>query len=329
MLRVPFAAVAIAAVCQAQPLEPLRTLQKDHPRLIALDEDIERIRELIKTDRLAKLIYGSLVRQAAELEGALPVEYKLVGPRLLAQSRRCLDRIYTLALLHRLDGSPRYLTRAVRELRAAAYFPDWNPSHFLDTAEMTHAFAIAYDWLYHALTPEERSWIRRAIVDHGIDPALAVYDRQGWWTTSEYNWNQVCNGGVGIAALAIADEEPERSARVLRHALRSLPLAMASYAPDGGWAEGPGYWHYATRYTVYFLAALRTALGHDFGLSDSPGFERAGHFRVYFSGPTGRTFNYADAADRPGAAAEMFWLARRFKEPVYAWHERGQLEQAP
>jgi hypothetical protein len=64
-------------------------------------------------------------------------------------------------------------------------------------------------------------------------------------------------------------------------------LALASYGPDGGWAEGPDYWHYATRYAVCLLAGLHTALGHDFGLSEMPGFTHTGHFRVHSIGPSG------------------------------------------
>ena len=30
-------------------------------------------------------------------------------------------------------------------------FEDWNPSHFLDVAEMTAGLAIGYDWLYDEL----------------------------------------------------------------------------------------------------------------------------------------------------------------------------------
>ena len=33
---------------------------------------------------------------------------------------------------------------------------------------------------------------------------------------------------------------------------------MRSFAPDGGWAEGPGYWAYATHYNVFYLAALQS-----------------------------------------------------------------------
>ena len=35
---------------------------------------------------------------------------------------------------------------------------------------------------------------------------------------------------------------------------------QVEYGPDGAWAEGPGYWRYATQYNVVFLAALETAL---------------------------------------------------------------------
>jgi len=76
---------------------------------------------------------------------------------------------------------------------------------------------------------------------------------------------------------------------------------------------------YATRYTVYFLAGLETALGKDFGLSNIEGFSRAGHFRVYSCGTAGKTFNYADAGSNIEETPGMFWLARRFKQPVYAW----------
>lgn len=310
----------------AQTADPLKTLRKQHPRLIALDADLQRVRELIRRAPQARSIYQALQEEAERIQSAAPVQHILIGPRLLAQSRRCLDRVYTLALLYRLDGKPEHLERALKELRAAADFPDWNPSHFLDTAEMTHAFAIGYDWLYPALTEEQRSWIRQAILDKGIRQALPLYEQQRGWVVNRFNWNQVCNGGIGLGALAIADEEPELCRRVLNWALESLPRAMASYAPDGGWPEGPGYWHYATRYNVYFLAGLETALGTDFSLSTLPGFAQAGRFRVYFCGSAEKTFNYADAGDAIGGAAEMFWLARKFNEPVYAWHQQRRLE---
>ena len=316
----------------ALPLLPsqigLDTLRQPHPRLIASNQDISRVRRLVRSNEGARSVYAKLSAEAAQIMKQPPVEYKLIGPRLLDKSRTALGRVYTLGLLYRLEGDRPILTRIVDELRAAAAFKDWNPSHFLDTAEMTHAFAIAYDWLYHVLSDEERVWIREAIVNKGLEPALAFYENRRGWTLATHNWNQVCNGGITLGALAIAEDEPARAGRILRSAVESIPRAMASYAPDGGWNEGPGYWAYATRYNVAFLAGLDSALGADFGLSQMKGFDKAGEFRVYFSSPAGKTFNYADASDALGPAECTLWLARRFNEPVYAWQELELLKQS-
>jgi len=307
----------------------LAGLRPGHPRLIALKEDWPRLQQLLTTSPELGAIRDSLYQQAVRILDEPTVEHKLIGPRLLQESRRCLDRVYILAAMYRLTGEARFTERARKEMLAAASFPDWNPSHFLDTAEMTHALAIGYDWLYDELSPDDRAAIRSAIIEKGLKPAAACYLEKRWWVTSNFNWNQVCNGGIGIGALALADEEPDLAGYILNQALESLPLAMASYAPDGGWAEGPGYWHYATSYNVYLLAALETALGSDRGLSALPGFDRTGFFRIYFVSPTGRTFNYADAGDQAGSAPEMFWLARTFSQPLFAWHQREHRGRRP
>jgi hypothetical protein len=104
---------------------------------------------------------------------------------------------------------------------------------------------------------------------------------------------------------------------------------MASSAPEGGWEEGPGYWSYATRYNVFMIAALQSALGTDSGLSRMPGFADAGMFRIHSVGPSGRTFNFADAHDRVSTTFEMLWLGRAFDRPVYAAFERESAETHP
>ncbi len=312
--------------------EILKTLKQDHPRLIIQEKDIPRIRQLIKDDKTAKAIYDNIKKEADKILNQETVEYKIVGPRLLTQSRRCLDKVYTLSLVYLIENDQKYLKRAVIELRAAANFPDWNPSHFLDTAEMTHAFAIGYDWLYAGLNQEEKTFIRSAIIDKGLQvylDRLADKDtHKSWYVRCQHNWNQVCNGGIGTGALAIADEAPELAEKVLSICINHMPLALQHYAPDGGWNEGPGYWHYASRYTVYFLAALQTALNNDFGLSDYPGLDNAGQFRMHFEGPTGASFNYADAGSRVRGTHEMYWMAQRYTRPEYAWFQRQDASSA-
>ncbi len=319
----------IAACGQAPPPVPsdedrarLQSLRREHPRLIATAEELRRLQETIRREPLAQR-WRDLLRQRAErVLQEPPVERKLIGYRMLHQSRLALDRIYLLALMYRLEGDRRFAERARTELLTVCAFSNWNPIHFLDTAEMTHAVAIGYDWLYDFLTPEERAVLRNAIVNLGLKPSLPIEGRQPWWLNVEHNWNQVCNGGITIGALAVADEEPELAAYILGRSLNAVKKAMASYAPDGGWAEGPGYWRYATQYNVFMLAGLESALGTDFGLSRMPGFSATGLFPLHFTGPTGRTFNYADGGDRLGNASELFWLARKFRRPLFAWMQR-------
>ncbi len=298
-------------------------VRKEHPRLLATSSDFERAKQVIKSNPLASEFYQRLKSQAERICQEPPSRYEIPdGLRLLATSRRVLQRVYTLALIYRLDGDKRYLDRAWRELEAAANFPDWNPRHFLDTAEMAHAFAIGYDWLYGEWSEEQRRILRDAMLQKAVLPALKVYREKGWWSQARHNWNQVCNGGIGMAALALLDEVPDLCGETLNHALQSLQIPMREFAPDGAWGEGPGYWNYATFYNCIFLAALETALGTDFGLSKAIGFSETGLFPIYITGPTGRTFNFADGGDGTLRAPQMFWLARKFNRPVYAWYAR-------
>jgi len=194
---------------------------------------------------------------------------------------------------------------------------------------MSHAVGVGYDWLYDYLDPQTRDRIRTALIEKGLKPGLEIYAKNGWWVQSEHNWNQVCNSGMIIGALAIAETDPSYAERIVPAAVKSLPRALKTYGPDGAWGEGPGYWSYATHYTAYGLTALDTALGNTFGLLEIDGLSKAGSFPVYTAGPTGLYLNLADVGERSARRpmACMFWLARTFHNPLYAWSEHEQIAQ--
>ncbi len=329
------------AILSAQPPSPqaqappatqpgLSTLRPSHPRLLVLDDDLPRVRALIAADPRVRHWRDRLRQRASQQLDEPIVARVLVGPRLLAQSRAALERITTLAGLYRLDRDPRALARAKAEMLAAAAFADWNPSHFLDVAEMTAALAIGYDWLYADLSPEDRLTIRQAIATKGLKPGLAAIGKKAWWAVEgRNNWTQVCLGGLALGALAVAEDEPALAAQVMT-AVQGDGLAkrLRLYAPDGGDEEGPGYWDYATTYTVLLLAGLETALGNDLGIGAAPGLAATGLFRMHAIGPSGASFNYADARERPDGAPQMFWLAGRFDRPEYRAHERAWLQRS-
>ena len=332
VVSVAVAAGMLAAACPAAETSAaspiLRTLRPGHPRVLLTPESLQALRQAVRSDPARQAMLGRLRGQADSLLGARTVEYKIVGPRLLAQSRRCLERVETLSLAYLLTGDAKYAARAMKELGAAAAFRDWNPSHFLDTAEMSCAFGIGYDWLHGWMNGEQRATVRAALLEKGLARGLEAYRgaaRWGWWTRAHHNWSQVCNGGLAVGALAVADEEPAVAGEILESGLKAVRGAMANFGPDGSWNEGPGYWGYTLRYTSYYLAALGSALGSMHGLEKAPGLEKAGTFRVYFVGPTDRTFNFADAHDGAGSHPSMFFLARTFRQPLWAWHQRERM----
>jgi hypothetical protein len=328
-----YGARALAADSPAQGSAVLQSLRNEHPRLLASRADFAAIKARIGADATLSRWHAD-VRNDAEgiFSQPLPTYDKPDGIRLLATSRRVLERIYTLGMMFRLSGDRRYAERAWAELDAAARFPDWNPSHFLDVAEMSHGFAIGYDWLHDVWTPAQREALIGAIVGKGLEPGLAAYagSKEGWWAKNSNNWNLVCNGGLGMAALAVGKERPELAADVLGKALNSLRDADAinSFAPDGGWVEGPGYWSYASRYLFTLLAGLRSALGTDFGLSNTPGLAEAGRFPIYVTGPANKTFNFADGSDGRLDAPVLLWMAEAYGHPEYAAYQQQNKKAA-
>ena len=250
---------------------------------------------------------------------------------MLDQSRTAIQHIVTCALAFRLTGDLRFAERAKRDMLTAAAFADWNPSHFLDIAEMSFAVGIGYDWLYPQLTPDERLTLKRALLEKSLVFAPAAYapggptDKRVWFVTARHNWNQVCNGGLLTAALALADEEPALARLVVNGARASLPLVMAAYQPDGAYPEGPGYWAYGTTYNVIALTLLEGTLGTDFGLGAAPDFDRTALYRLAVQGPTGLGFNYADGGAGLEDTPAYAWLAQRYRHPAALEQSRSLL----
>jgi len=312
--------LASAPVCKADG--PLDTLNTKHPRLLFTDNDLPAIRRAIKSDAFAKQQYQELLVRGEALLDAPPDKYQIGGPEhtLLTVARDLEDRIVTLAALYRMSGDRRFATRATQEMLSAASYPNWSTWHFLDTAEVTTAVGIGYDWLYSTLSAQDRKTIRDALVEKSIDPWLALIAAGKAHYAN--NWAQVCNGGETIGALAIADEERGRAEQVISYAQPAMAQIMELFAPDGGFEEGPGYWTYATIFNVLYINSLDTALGTDFGVSNSPGFSLTPEYRIQATGPTNLYANFGDANSAASPAPQVFWFARRFHRPAYAVLER-------
>ena len=292
---------------------------RPHPRLFTDAAGFAALKSRLGKEEL--LTSGAeFVRAAADaLLGTKPVERIQEGRRILAVSRKALYRINTLALAYRLYGDKAHLERAVAEMRAVCAFRDWNPSHFLDTAEMTLAVAVGYDWLYGDMAEAERREIAAGLRRCGLEASREWAD----WVRYSHNWGQVCHAGILAGALALAEDDPSEAARFVQRCIDNLPRPMAHLAPDGNYPEGPSYWNYGLEFNVVALALLEDTLGSDFGLAALPGFRETAAYPDLMTGPSGTTFNYCDGSEQRAPTCALWWFARRFGNPkLLAYYER-------
>lgn len=293
---------------------------KTHPRLLATREQLANLPSTLDSDPLRQQLAVAIIREANNLRDVPPIERKLIGRRLLDKSRTCVERVTVLAMAYYLTGDSKHVERCKQEMLTAARFSDWHPEHFLDTAEMTFALALGYDWLFDQLDEASRQEIRTAIVEKGV--RVPFDTKFNGWVRSTNNWGQVCHGGLTAGALAVMEDEPELAARTVYSALVNVIPSMKAFAPHGSYPEGPGYWSYGTTYNVLLISALESALGSDFGLSHAPGFDETGAYPALACGPSDLFFNYADGSAKRGIQAARFWFAARYHRPDWLRDER-------
>ena len=215
----------------------IRQADKKHPLLFADGASFAVLRERAVKEEFVQQALGRILFDADSMLAFPPSTREMEGRRLLGISRRVLHRVSTLAMAYRLSGKQTYLDRCATEMRAVADFPDWNPSHFLDVAEMTLAMAVGYDWLYNDLDESTRKTVADAILEKGLRTSL----KHTGWVKASNNWGQVCHAGMLAGALALMDQQESLAVEIAHRAIINLPRSMHAFEPKGCYPEGPGY----------------------------------------------------------------------------------------
>jgi hypothetical protein len=300
-----------------------------HPRLYFTKQREAELKKLRETDPFLDKVVKEIIKKADRLLPDKPTHYVLPdGQRLLSQSKRCGERTTALAFAYRMTGDKKYADAAIAEMLSVCRFKDWHPSHFLDTTEMTFAVACGYDWLYDVIPDKQRTEIKNALLNLGLRVGLSHYQKKAWWTKAHNNWNEICNSGLTVGALAVAEEDRNLSGKIVNAAVQSLPNGLSIYKPDGAYPEGPGYWHGGQTYSELMIFALKDVLGSDFNFSKTEGLSVTGDFLIGMFGPTNQTFNYADGTLVTASPPAIFALARLFNRPDYAYWLKKNVESS-
>ncbi|EJD03712.1 uncharacterized protein FOMMEDRAFT_167044 [Fomitiporia mediterranea MF3/22] len=330
-----------------QPSNPSpTTVRTDRPRLIAPAFKWEALPNLIAHDPYLSGWNQTIFGNATQWKSMDPVPYFMDGSSgILDVCRQVKERVKAFAYAYRMTNDTSWVDRTWLELQNAAgntsnpWGPEedrWNSAHFLDTAEMSAAFGIAYDWLYDMWSDDKKQAIRFTLNKYGLSLGVAALTQgtNGWWSAAGVygNWNCVCNGGLTLASLAVLGDDETGNAQQLLGL--TIPNAkencVFAVSDDGSWAETANYWYFGTTGWAEMTAALISATGSDFGmLSNNPNFNQTGLFHMYIQGATS-LFNYGDHGPNKytATANSLIFMADKFNVPAYVLYQRDQHDAA-
>ncbi|MFC4776600.1 OmpL47-type beta-barrel domain-containing protein [Paenibacillus sp. GCM10023252] len=303
-----------------------------HPRIVATADTFATIKANLSTDKYLKTGHTGTMQAADALLNSPVIPFAMSGNVIVSQRNlvddyKIPDYIMKLGYAYQMTGDKQYADRAWKEMENVINFPHWGnkeQGQFLGTGQVLFGMAIGYDWFFDYLSADQKKLVRNAIIEKGIKPGMLLFSLNNpggyspgtasLWQSIKSNWNQVGNGGLVTASLAILDEEPDLAGRMLENSIRSLEWASSIYAPDGAYEEGVGYWSYGTGFMINAFSSLENAAGTIFGLDKAPGLQETPLYLVYLRGPGG-AFNYGDAGEDSRSApldAEMHWFAAHY-----------------
>ncbi len=261
-----------------------------HPRLFFDAADRQRLIDRSRDPKLATLwsylqTTAKSARESGELAHGgkvfemLDTEYLL--PSLLGYFdvlNRARTRIAYNAFEAYVTGNNEARSAAKAALLDVAQWKRWEPPWFRAHGQHTYYpagllaadVALGYDLLYADLSENERSIVRRALIEKAIIPTFKEYVADNRVMANTSNWIAHTVGGALIAAASIASDldQVENDGRFEIYVgglLRKLEDHIAaSFLADGSYGEGISYHEFDVETLGPALVALRRAFGIDY-----------------------------------------------------------------
>jgi hypothetical protein len=259
-----------------------------HPYVLFSAADIPAL-EARNSDPLAKRMWDGIVARADRVLSRDPATERRSDEPWSRMGQE-LSPIDALALAYALTGNADYAQAAAPRLAILAHEDWWHEanSEMLITSAATRTMGTAYDWLYHALSADQRAEIRAAMVEWGLKPIAKATADGAWWTAWYHcNWGSVIYGEAGVAALALLGDEPE-AADWVRLSQRKIWHYMHSLEKDGSWGESATYAAFAWSNAISFAGAVRRVTGYD--LFATPRLPKLPDWFLTIIDPSGENF---------------------------------------
>ena len=284
------------------------------PRIALSSEMVENIHNMRKTDEVFNRKVEDFIKRVdkeMEEELVLPKYEYSDGLRTLKAAWSFRDAVTNKAFCYQLTKDEKYARPAIECALAVAAFPDYNPGHIIDIGTWMQPLSYVYDWCYDVLTEEERKIISDAIIEKAIkvankayyaDLAAAVcyfgamgasHGHASFYPKWKSNFIPYTQGGLMMAALAVAEDAPEICFDTLEKALRSYEYSNFGFYSGGAWIEGKGYQAVVNNGLSFSMSACNIALGDTYNILEYPGVKENLEVLMYLSSASG-SFSYAD-----------------------------------
>ncbi|MBQ8302724.1 MAG: heparinase II/III family protein [Clostridia bacterium] len=275
----------------------------------------------------------------------------------LNESGEFSTEIMELAMAYQITRDIKYLRLAYDYMVAVGNWVHWGPGHFLNCADATTPYSLAFDWLFNAFeeysdeygfdTTELAGYIFWRGVYEGycsVNGKVNLYGRSsnsGLFSSTANNWNAVCSSGMMIGALAVmgysnyegslkttrtelADVDysvwDEYRDDLVKHLLYDLPnYGINEYGTDGSYIEGSGYWAYGTNTYFIMAAGLYSAAGTSYGLMESWGIDRTAYYALHSESSDYSTWNYNDGGSTNQDTSLFMFVGMYYNQPGLAY----------
>ena len=103
---------------------------------------------------------------------------------------------------------------------------------------------------------------------------------------------------------------------LMTNIMQSIKTGVICYAPDGSYAESPGYWVYGTGHLFYMSEALYSATGYTYGLLNAGGVDTTGYFPIYIEGSDNLSWGYHDSGSGKLDTSYLAWVGQYLGDPA-------------
>ena len=251
------------------------------------------------------------------------------------------QRLTYFAFAWQMTGESKYADAFYLYAKELDKWEHWGEGHFLNVADGSYTYAVAFDWIYHAFDNDtaRRDELADILYRKGLMKGYYSIKYDGFGRTIQHfcdfsisaragadsawrtinrtnNWQTVCGAGMIVSALALAEYDEYRNdcTYVIENYIKSFEKCVWQFAPDGSYPESPTYWVYCVNTLMNTLIAFEKSCGRSYGYKDVIGLYESYYYAAGISDSDYNIWGYHDSGSGTIDASYFYLAAEVFDD---------------